>query len=473
MTHAPDRQHPMLTLAVLATAGLAFALLQSLVAPALPEIQKDLGISETTATWILTSYLISASVATPIFGRLGDMYGKERLLLVAIGVMGAGTVVSAMASSAGPLILGRVGQGAGGGIFPLAFGVIRDEFPRERVPGSIGLMSTIMGVGGGAGIVLAGVIADNLSYHWLFWIPLVAIIGSAFATWRWVPESPIKSPGRVDWPGAALLAVGLVCVLIGVSETSTWGWGSPKTIGLIALGLIIATVWVRFEARAREPLVDMKVMRIRGAWTTNVVAVLVGFGMYGSFILIPQLVEQPTSTGYGFGAHVTATGLFMLPSTTMMLLVGPLAGRIDARFGSKAQLIAGAAFSACSYAMFAAAHTERWEIYIGSALLGLGIGLSCAALANLTVAAVPQRHTGVATGINTIARTIGGGFGSQVAAAALARSVMGAHPRRQRHRGPSDGAHLHAPLHDRRVRAGRGDLRRPGDPEPLEGRGAR
>src|SRR3954449_7835725 len=280
MTHAPDRQHPMLTLAVLATAGLAFALLQSLVAPALPEIQKDLGISETTATWILTSYLISASVATPIVGRLGDMYGKERFLLVSIGRMAGGVGISALASSAGPMILGRVVQGAGGGIFPLAFGIIRDEFPRERVPGSIGLMSTIMGVGGGAGIVLAGVIADNLSYHWLFWIPLVVIAFSAFATWRWVPESPIKSPGRVDWTGAALLAAGLVLVLIGVSETSTWGWGSPRTMGVIVGGVAILAWWVRVEARAADPLVDMDVMRIRGAWTTNVVAVLVGFGMY-------------------------------------------------------------------------------------------------------------------------------------------------------------------------------------------------
>jgi EmrB/QacA subfamily drug resistance transporter len=424
-----DRQHPMLTLAVLATAGLAFALLQSLVAPALPEIQRDLGISETTATWILTSYLLSASVATPILGRLGDMYGKERLLLVSIAVMGAGTLVSALASSAGPLIAGRVIQGAGGGIFPLAFGIVRDEFPRERVAGSIGLMSAIMGIGGGAGIVLAGVINDNLGYHWLFWIPLVVIAGAGLATWRWVPESPIKSPGRVDWVGGSTLALGLVCVLVGVSETSTWGWGSPKTLGLVGVGLAVLAAWVRIETRASEPLVDMDVMRIRGAWTTNVVAVLVGFGMYSSFILIPQLVEQPTSTGYGFGASVTATGLFMLPSTMAMLLVGPLAGRLDARFGSKPPLLAGAAFCAASYTLFAVAHDQRWEIYAGSALLGLGIGLSFAALANLTVAAVPQRHTGVATGINTIARTIGGGFGTQVVATVLAGHVMvGGHP---------------------------------------------
>jgi EmrB/QacA subfamily drug resistance transporter len=418
----------MITLAVLAIAGLSFALLQSLVAPALPQIQHDLGISETTSTWILTSYLLSASVATPIIGRLGDMYGKERLLLISIAVMGFGTLVAALASSAGVLIAARVIQGAGGGIFPLAFGIVRDEFPRERVASSIGLISAILGIGGGAGIVLAGVITDNLGYHWLFWIPLVVIAGAGLATWRWVPESPIKSPGRVDWLGAIGLAVGLVFVLVGVSETSTWGWTSPRTLGLVGAGLAVLAAWVRIEVRASEPLVDMNVMRIRGAWTTNVVAVLVGFGMYGSFILIPQLVEQPTSTGYGFGASVTATGLFMLPSTMAMLFVGPLAGRIDARFGSKSALLAGCAFCASSFAMFAAAHAQKWEIYAGSALLGLGIGLAFAALANLTVAAVPQRHTGVATGINTIARTIGGGFGSQAVATVLAGHVLNGHP---------------------------------------------
>src|SRR4051812_20520753 len=428
MTDHTDRQHPMLTFAVLATAGFAFSLLQSLVAPALPEIQHSLGVSETTGTWILTSYLISASVATPIFGRLGDMYGKERLLLISISIIGVGAGVSAIASSAGLMLFGRVIQGAGGGIFPLAFGIIRDEFPRERVAGSIGMMSTILGVGGGAGIVLAGPIVDAFSYHALFWIPLVVIAGSALATWRYVPESPIKSPGRVDWPGAFLLGAGLTCLLLSVSETSTWGWGSPKTIGLGVVGLAVLAFWVRLEARADEPLVDMKVMRIRGAWTTNVVAVLVGFGMYGSFILIPQLVEQPTSTGYGFAASVTEAGLFLLPSTIMMLLVAPLAGRIDARFGSKVALLAGAAFSAGSYALFAAAHSERWEIYVGSALLGLSIGLSYAALANLTVAAVPQQFTGVATGINTIARTVGGGLGTQVIATVLAGRMIAGHP---------------------------------------------
>ena len=170
------RQRPVVTLAVLSIAGLSFALLQSLVAPALPDIQHTLNTSEGTVAWILTAYLLSASVATPIIGRLGDVHGKEKSLLVVLAILALGTLISALATSIGMMILGRIIQGAGGGIFPLAFGIIRDEFPAERVAGSIGLMSAILGVGGGLGIVLAGPIVDSLSYHWLFWLPLATVI---------------------------------------------------------------------------------------------------------------------------------------------------------------------------------------------------------------------------------------------------------------------------------------------------------
>jgi EmrB/QacA subfamily drug resistance transporter len=422
----PDRQHPGLTLAVLAMAGLSFALLQSLVAPALPEIQRDLHVSETTATWILTAYLLSASVATPILGRLGDIHGKERLLLVSLGLLGAGTLMSAVASSAALMIAGRVVQGAGGGIFPLSFGIIRDEFPRERVAGSIGLMSAILGIGAGAGIVLAGVIVSHLSYHWLFWLPLVPVVAAGLATWRFVPESPVKAPGRVNWLGAALLSIGLVCALVAVSQAPSWGWGSARTLGLLAAGLAVLAAWVAAELAAREPLVDMRVMRLRGVWTTNLVAILLGFGMFGSFILIPQLAELPVRTGFGFGEDVTGAGLLLLPSTVMMLLVGPLAGRLERRFGSKPPLLVGCASAAAAFAVFALAHAHRWELALGSALLGIGIGLAFAAMANLIVQAVPADQTGVATGMNTIMRTIGGALGGQVAATLLTGHVAAA-----------------------------------------------
>lgn len=420
---AEGRQHPNVTLTVLALGGIAYALLQSLVAPALPDIQHSLHTSETAVGWILTAYLLSASVATPIAGRLGDMHGKERVLIVVLVLLAVGTLISAVADSIGTMVAGRVIQGAGGGIFPLAFAIVRDEFPPARVAGGIGLMSALLGIGGGLGVVLSGVIVDGLSYHWLFWFPLVAIVGAAIATWRFVPESPVKVPGRVNWLTTALMSTGLTAVLLAVSQAGEWGWGSPKTVGLAAFGLAVIVAWVAAELRSREPLVDMRMMAIRGVWTTNLVAFLLGVGMYSSFILLPQFVQAPTFTGYGFGASVTEAGLFLLPATMAILVVGQLAGRLEHRFGSKPPLIWGAIFAALSFILLCVAHSTPWEIYVSSGLLGVGIGLSFAAMANLIVQNVPQEQTGVATGMNTVTRTLGGAFGGQVAATLLAANL--------------------------------------------------
>src|SRR5271165_6594690 len=235
-----ERTHPTLILAVLSLAGIAYAMLSSSVVPALPTIQHALGVSETEITWLLTAYLLSASVGTAIIGRLGDMYGKERLLLWTLVVLAAGTLLAALSSSLIVIIIARFIQGASGGIFPLAFGIVRDEFPREKVAGSIGLLSAILGVGAGAGIVLSGVIIEHLNYHWLFWIPLVATVVAAIATWRFIPESPIRVPGRINWLAAVLMTSGISIVLLAISETTTWGWGSPRTIGLILLGVAVS-----------------------------------------------------------------------------------------------------------------------------------------------------------------------------------------------------------------------------------------
>ena len=413
---------------MLALGGLAYALLQSLVAPALPEIQHSLHTSTTAATWVLTSYLLSASVSTPILGRMGDIFGKERMLVVSLGLLAGGTLVSALSHSIGLLIAGRVVQGFGGAIFPLAFGIIRDEFPRERVASGIGLISSILGIGAGAGIVLAGVIVDNLSYRWLFWIPLVLIVIATVSAHWFVPESPVRTPARINWLAAALLTTGLSALLVSMSEAPTWGWLSGRFIALTLASLAVLAAWVWVEVRAREPLIDMRMMRLRGVWTTNAAAWLIGFGMYSSFILVPQLVELPKSTGFGFGGSVTQAGLYLLPSTLAMLLIGPLAGTFDRRFGSRLPLILGAAFATAAFVMLAVAHGSPWEIYTATGLLGVGIGFAFASMANLIVAAVPQSQTGAATGMNTIMRNIGGAFGSQVIASVLAADIAGGSP---------------------------------------------
>jgi EmrB/QacA subfamily drug resistance transporter len=417
-----DRQHHNVTFAVLAVAGVSYALLQSLVAPALPDIQHALHTSADSVSWVLTGYLLSASVATPLIGRLGDMYGKERLLVIVLALLSVGTLITAVASSLAVMLAGRVIQGAAGGIFPLAFGIIRDEFPRERVAGAIGLMSALLGVGGGAGVVLAGPIVDNLSFHYLFWLPLLPVVAATVLTHVAVPESPIRVPSRVNWLAAVLMSLGLVLVLVAVSETAKWHWISVRTLGCIAAGALVLALWVRTEARSEQPLVDMRMMRVRGVWTTNAVALLLGFGMYASFILIPELVETPTSHGYGFGANVTRAGLFLLPSTVAMLVVGSQTGRLERRFGSKPPLLAGGALAFACFALLALAHSREWEIYLAAVLLGAGIGLAFAAMANLIIENVGPGETGVATGMNTVTRTVGGAFGGAATASIVAGS---------------------------------------------------
>jgi EmrB/QacA subfamily drug resistance transporter len=419
-----QRQHYGITFAVLAISGAAYALLQSAVAPALPDIQKELHSSATATAWLLTGYLLSASVLTPIVGRIGDMFGKEHTLVVTMAVLSAGTLLAALASSIEVLILARVIQGAGGAIFPLAFGIIRDEFPREKAAQGIAMISAILGIGGGIGIVLAGPIINAFDYHWLFWFPLVVLVAATLATIFFVPESPVKSPGRIDWLGALLLSAWLVLLLLGITQASAWGWGDPRVIGLLGSAVALAALWIKVEDSRRDALVDMTLMRVRGVWTVNAAAFLVGAGMYSSFILIPEFTEMPASTGYGFGSSVTQAGLFLLPATVMMMLVSPIAGTLATRVGSRLVLIAGCLLTTASFTLLAVAHAHHGDIYVATALMGAGIGLAFASLANLIVEAVPPEQTAVATGVNTVMRTLGGSVGGQVGASLITGTLL-------------------------------------------------
>jgi EmrB/QacA subfamily drug resistance transporter len=420
-THRSSR--PRLILGVLALGGAAYALLQSLVVPALPVLQHDLHPSTSGVAWVFTAYLLAASVVTPIAGRLGDMFGKKRVLVVALAGLAAGSLLAAVTASLTVMIVARTIQGLGGAIFPLAFGILRDEFPRERVAGAIALVSGILGIGGGLGIVLAGPILDHLSYHWLFWIPLAVTSVAAVAAIRFVPESTTRAPGQIHWLGGALLSAWLVALLVAVSEGPTWGWGSPRTIGLFVAAALLAAAWVRAESRSNHPLVDMKMMRLPSVWTTNTAAFLLGFGMYSAFVLIPQYVQAPESTGYGYGASVSQAGLYLVPTTTALLITSPIGGRISSAVGSKVPLVLGSVLTTAAFVVLATA-SARWEIYLAATLVGAGVGFAFASMANLIVEAVPAEQTGVATGMNTIVRTIGGAIGAEIAASVLSAHVL-------------------------------------------------
>jgi EmrB/QacA subfamily drug resistance transporter len=420
------RAHPHRTLGILVLGAISYALAQTMIVPALPAFQQEAGASQESVTWLLTAFLLTSSVSTPLLGRLGDMYGKEKVMLAALGVFALGSLVCAVGGSIGVLILGRAIQGAGGAIFPLAFGIIRDEFPPQRVATSIGLLSATFGIGGGLGLVLAGVIVDHLSTQWIFWLSFAVTVVAAWATWRFVPESPVRVRARLDWVGAGLLSVALASLLVGVSQGNAWGWESARVLGLFATAAVFGTVFVAFERRTAEPMVDMRLMSQRPVWSTNLTAFAIGFAMFGSYVLIPQLVELPAASGYGFAETTTVAGLLMLPSAVVMLGAGPLSGWLGMRFGSRLPLALGGGFAALAYVELALFHDTLAEIAFGGLLVGIGIGLAFAAMANLVVQAVRPDQTGVATGINTIMRSIGGSVGAQITAAIIAgNQIMG------------------------------------------------
>ncbi|WP_433199631.1 MFS transporter [Dactylosporangium sp. CS-047395] len=414
MPQVSRRSSYRLTFGVLAASTAAFSMLQSLVSPVLPVMQRDLHTSAGTVTWVLTAWLLAASVATPLMGRIGDMIGKERTLLVALAAIAVGCLLAALAPNVAVLIVARVIQGLGGALFPLSFGIIRDEFPPARVISAVGAMSAVIALGGGLGIVLAGPVVAALNWRWLFWIPLGVVVVTGLLAWRFVPPSPTRTRGKVNWLAAVLLSAWLVALLLPLSKGNAWGWSSPLTIALLAAAVLLAAAWVATEMRSGNPLIDMRMMRLPAVWTTNIVALLFGAGMFGVYAFLPQFMQIPSATGYGFGASVGEAGLLMVPMLATMAVAGMLSGPMASWFGSRAQVIVGSLLATAASAAFAFAHTHPWQVATAAAVFGAGIGLAYASMTSLIVHSVPMAQTGAASGMNANIRTIGASIGTAI-----------------------------------------------------------
>ena len=420
------RQHYNLTLAVLVLAGTAFAFQQTMVFPALPEFQRELGGTTAWVTWVLTAFLVSAAVTTPLLGTLGDQFGKERMLVISLAIFLLGCVGAAFAWNLWSLIGFRALSGAGGALFPLSFAIIRDEFPPERVQVGIGVMSAVFGVGGGVGIVLSGVIVDHLSWRLLFVLGSIPVALALVLVHRYVPESPIRTPSRIDVPGALLLSAALVALMVTLTEGEHWGWTSPAVLGLAIGALLLFVLWGLVELRVREPMVDLAMLAHRPVLLTNLTTLISGFALFSCFVLVPAFVAAPESRGYGFGASATLAGLYLLPSSIAMLFSGPLAGLVGRRLGPKWPLAGGLAIVAVAALLLSAAHDEPLNVLVASAALGLGVGAAFAAMVSSIAASVDPREMGVAMGMNTVVRLVGSVVGGQLSAALLtARTLPG------------------------------------------------
>jgi EmrB/QacA subfamily drug resistance transporter len=428
------RQHFDVTFATLAIACTTYSLLQTMVTPALATFQHELHSSATWTTWVVTAFLLSASITTPIVGRLGDQYGKRRLLLVSLGIFLVGCVGAAAAWNIWSLIFFRVLQGTAGALFPLGYAVIRDEFPAEMISSRIAFLSSLWGVGGGGGLVLSGLIVDNLSWRWLFITTAASGVVSLVLVLRYVPESPIKTETRVDVPGAVLFALGMGAVLVGLSEGEHWGWSSPRVLALFAAGAAVLAAWIVVERRVDEPMIDVELLRRRPILLTNLCAFALGVSMAASWVFLAIFVETPRGMGetaarvadYGFGLSATKTGLLLLPYPLMMVVVGAQVGRIGRRFGMKLPLSVGCLVFALATGGFVVWNDRTWQILVLQILLGVGVALAMGALPALVTEAARQSETAVANGINVVLRTVGMVVGAQVGAVFLTAYTIGA-----------------------------------------------
>jgi MFS family permease len=406
----------------LATA--AYSVLQSLVVPALGVFQRELGTTPSGAGWILTAFLLSASVSTPLLGRLADLYGKRRVLLGALAAMSAGATVSAVADGLALMVAGRAVQGLGGAVFPLCFALIRDHLPQARRPRAFVAVSTVMSVGGAAGTVAAGPLLSVASSRWLFGIPaLVSALAAVPVRMLLPPGTRRHDGGRIDWLGAALLGTWLGLLLLAISLSGRYGWTAwPVAVPGLAAP-VLAALWLAHQRRTPHPLVDLRTLALPTVRATNIATLLLGVGMFGSWMLVPLLVAQPVSSGIGFGASPTVVGLVMVPTALGTLLVMPVQSRLVRRHGPRAALTAGTATVGSAYLMLAVLHGTLVQVCTAVLLMGAGVGLAFAAVGALVVEAVPPEQTGVSAAVNTVMRTVGGSLGATLGGTVLTWSI--------------------------------------------------
>ncbi|MDR3083662.1 MAG: MFS transporter [Streptomyces sp.] len=424
MTHLPtDRPTPRRSGAivpVLAFAGIVVAVMQTLLVPVIKDLPQLLSTSPSNATWVLTSTLLSGAVATPIMGRLGDLYGKRRMLLASLAVMVIGALISGFTSSLIPVIVGRTLQGFAMGVIPLGIGLMRDTLPRERLGSAMALMSSSIGVGGGLALPSAALVAQHTDWHALFFgaagLGAVAIVLTLLV----VPESTTRAEGSFDLPGALGLSAGLVLLLLPVTKGSDWGWASGTTLGMFAASAVVFVLWGFLELRLSAPLVDLRTSARREVLLTNLASVMVGVSFFVVSLVLPQLLQLPTATGYGLGQSMVVAGLCLAPLGLTMMFTAPVYARLSAKYGPKVTLITGLLIIAIGYGAGLGLMDAAWQTVVTSVLLGAGIGLAYSSLPALIVGAVPASETGAANGLNTLMRSIGTSVSSAVIGMVLA-----------------------------------------------------
>ncbi|MGV9585004.1 MFS transporter [Nocardia farcinica] len=415
---------PAVLVAALGTVGIVVSLMQTLVIPIVPLLPGLLGTDATNASWVVTATLLAGAVAMPISGRLGDMFGKRRMVLVSLLMLVTGSLVCALASSLAPVIVGRVLQGFATGAIALGISIMRDELPPERVGSAIASMSATFGVGSAVGLPLAAVIAQHAHWHVLFWTSAGLGAVCAVLVFTLVPESPVRTPARFDYLGAVGLSVTLVALLVVITKGTAWGWSSRRVLGLSALAAVAALLWGWYELRRTAPLVDLRVSARPRVLLTNLASIAVGFALYGMSLTFPQLLLAPTATGHGFGLSMIEAGLALAPTGLLMMLLSPVSARVTAARGPKLTLALGAMVLGLGYLSATLWTGAVWQIVLAACTVAAGVGLAYSAMPALIMGAVPVTETAAANGLNALMRAIGTSTSAAVMSAVLANLTV-------------------------------------------------
>lgn len=412
-----------LTVVVLCLGGLVVALTQTLVIPIQGELPELLSTSPANAGWVVTITLLLAAVTMPISGRLGDLFGKQRVLIVSAAILVAGSLVCALSSSLAPMLVGRAMQGMAMGFIPVGIALMREVTPPETTPTAVAAMSATLGVGGAIGLPLSAWVAQTFDWHALFWMSAIVaglvLAGVAVL----VPHVKDAAGGSLDVVGAIGLAIGLVAVLVGISKGNTWGWTDGRTLAAIIGGIVVLLGWGVQQLRTKEPLVDLRVTATRPILLTNLAAAAIGFGMMAQAIVFPQLLQLPESTGYGLGQSLLAAGLWMAPGGIAMMLFAPVSSTLIKGAGPKITLMVGATVLGAGYLVAALLMGAAWQLMIASIVCGAGVAIGYAAMPTLIMGNVPPTEAGSAVGVNALMRSVGTTVASAVMASILASNL--------------------------------------------------
>ena len=413
-----------LLLLALVLAEIVSATEATMIYGALRVLTRDLG-SPVLVGWSITAFLLVAAGAAAVGARLGDLYGRRRVLLASLLLAGSGSVLSALSGDATGVIAGRAIQGMAGAILPLCFGLVRQHMPAAQVPFGIGVVAAAAFVSGGLGFVAGGAIVDHLHWSWIF------VVGAGTAAVAWpavracVPPDPattVREP--VDIAGVLLLLPAITALLLAPTQAKAWGWGDARVWALVAGGLVLLAVWVRHELRVSAPLIDVRLLGRRQLALANLGMVLLALGPLQSGLLLSTLLQQPTWTGAGLGLSATVSGLVQAPPMVLAVLIGPGCGALAARRGARAPALLACALLLLGWAGLWLAHGSLPWVAAMALVSGIGLAAIFAAAPMLIVEASPAQRTSETTGVSSVLRHLFNAIGSQVVALTLASATI-------------------------------------------------